>query len=103
MNKSELIAQVAESAGITQREAQKAVDAIIQDVTKALKTGHAVSLTGFGTFTVRKRAARRGRNPRTGEAISIKKGKALVFKPGRTLIQSVDPGTDDPGPSIEIE
>ena len=103
MNKSELIAQLAKSAGITQKEAQKAVDAIIQAVIKALKTGHEVSLTGFGTFTVRRRAARSGRNPRTGDAISIRQGKVPAFTPGRALRLSVDPGTDDPGPSVEIE
>ena len=72
MNKGELIESVAASAGMSRADATKAVDAVLESVTKTLAGGGGVSLVGFGTFSVKARAARMGRNPRTGEAIQIK-------------------------------
>lgn len=85
MNKNDLINCVAESAGLTKADASRAVDAFTEQVKKALKKDDTVSLVGFGTFTVRKRAARMGRNPRTNEAIKIKASKVPAFKPGKAL------------------
>ena len=72
MNKAELIDAVAEDAEIKKSEAARALDSAIENITNALKGGDSVTLVGFGTFTVRRREARMGRNPRTGEAIQIK-------------------------------
>ena len=72
MNKAELIDAVADSADLSKASAGRALDAAIEAITKALKKGDTVTLVGFGTFSVRKRAARTGRNPRTGEEIKIK-------------------------------
>ena len=85
MNKAELISQIAEDAGITKTQANSALDSFIEAVTKSLKKGDKVTLVGFGTFVVSKRAARNGRNPRTGEAIKIKARKVARFKPGKEL------------------
>jgi len=71
MNKTELIDAVAEAADLTKAESSRAVDAVVASITKALKDGDAVTLVGFGTFQVRDRAARTGRNPKTGESIKI--------------------------------
>jgi DNA-binding protein HU-beta len=90
MNKSDLIDNVAEAADISKVAAGKAVDAFVNAITKALKKNDEVTLIGFGTFSVRKRAARTGRNPRTGETITIKAAKIPVFKPGKTLKDAVD-------------
>jgi DNA-binding protein HU-beta len=83
MNKSELIDSVAENAGISKADAQRALDATIESITKALKKGDTVSLVGFGTFSVKQRAARTGRNPATGETIKIKASKTPSFKAGK--------------------
>ena len=80
MNKSDLIEAVAASADLSKADAGKAVDAIVESISKALKKGDKVSLVGFGTFSVRQRAARTGRNPKTGETIKIKAGKTPGFK-----------------------
>jgi len=80
MNKAELIAQLAEDAGITKVQANAALDSFVDTVTKTLKKGDKVTLVGFGTFSVSKRAARTGRNPQTGEAIKIKAKKVARFK-----------------------
>lgn len=85
MNKTELIDAVAESADLTKAESQRAVDAVIAAVTKALKGGDAVTLVGFGTFQVRDRAARTGRNPKTGESMKIKASKTVRFVPSSAL------------------
>lgn len=90
MNKSELIEAVAKSADISKAEAGRAVDAFVDATTKALKKGDQVSLVGFGTFSVRARAAREGRNPRTGETIHIPASKAPAFKAGKALKDAVN-------------
>ena len=85
MNKTELIDHIAGSADISKAAATRALDSIIGAVTTTLKKNGTVTLVGFGTFSVGKRAARTGRNPRTGEAIKIKAAKVPKFKPGKTL------------------
>ena len=90
MNKGDLIDTVSDDAGISKAEASRAVDSVITAITKALKTGKQVSLVGFGTFAVKKRAARTGRNPRTGEAIQIKASKVPGFKAGKALKEAVN-------------
>jgi len=85
MNKAELINAIADSADLSKASAGNALDAAIESITKALKKGDSVTLVGFGTFSVRKRAARMGRNPRTGEAIQIKASKVPGFKAGKAL------------------
>ncbi len=90
MNKSDLITGIADSCGLTKADAARAVDAFTEQVKKALKQGDAVSLVGFGTFTVRKRAARMGRNPRTNESIKIKASKVPAFKAGKAFKDAVN-------------
>lgn len=85
MNKAELIAKLAEDAGITKTQANAALDSFIEAVTKSLKSGDKVTLVGFGTFSVSKRQARNGRNPQTGEVIKIKAKKVARFKAGKDL------------------
>lgn len=85
MNKAEFVGAVADTAELTKVDAAKAVDAMVEVITKALKKGDTVSLVGFGTFAVRKRAARTGRNPRTNEEIKIKASKNPAFKAGKAL------------------
>ncbi len=85
MNKAELVAQLAEDAGVTKTQANAALDSFVDTVTKALKKGDKVTLVGFGTFSVSKRAARTGRNPQTGETIKIKAKKVARFKAGKEL------------------
>ena len=85
MNKSDLIDAVAAEADISKAAAGKALDAVTQAITAALKQGDAVTLVGFGTFAVIERAERVGRNPKTGEAITIAAAKAPKFKPGKAL------------------
>ena len=85
MNKAELIAAVAAKTGATKKSAEEAVNAFIDVVTEALKKGDKVQLVGFGSFEVRKRAARKGRNPQTKEEIKIPASKAPVFKAGKAL------------------
>ncbi len=90
MNKTDLIEAVAEAADISKAQATRAVDSIVDNITDALKKDDQVTLVGFGTFTVRKRAARSGRNPRTGETIRIKASKVPSFKPGKALKDAVN-------------
>jgi DNA-binding protein HU-beta len=90
MNKAELIDAVADTAGLSKSDASRAVDAAFDAVTKALKRGDKVALVGFGTFSVRKRAARMGRNPKTGAAIKIPAGKTPGFKAGKALKDAVN-------------
>ncbi len=85
MNKAELIDAIADSADLSKASAGRALDAALDTITKALKRGDSVTLVGFGTFSVRKRAARTGRNPRTGEMIKIKASKVPGFKSGKAL------------------
>ncbi|HEX6834471.1 MAG TPA: HU family DNA-binding protein [Rudaea sp.] len=85
MNKAEFVSAVSDTAGLTKVEGAKAVEAFIDVVKKALKKGDSVALVGFGTFVVRKRAARTGRNPRTGQQIKIKASKNPSFKAGKAL------------------
>lgn len=85
MNKSELIDHIASQADISKAAATRALEAFIGGVKNSLKKGNSVSLVGFGTFTVTKRAARSGRNPRTGAAIKIKAAKVPKFRPGKAL------------------
>ena len=90
MNKTELIDAVADEAEVSKAEAGRAVDAVISSITKALKKGDSVTLVGFGTFQVRKRAARTGRNPKTGDTINIKASKNPAFKAGKALKDAVN-------------
>jgi DNA-binding protein HU-beta len=85
VNKSELIDHVAKQADISKAAAGRALDATISAVKASLKKGQSVTLVGFGTFAVGKRAARTGRNPRTGAAIKIKAAKVPKFRPGKAL------------------
>jgi DNA-binding protein HU-beta len=85
MNKAELIAKIAEDAGITKTQSNTALDSFVEAVTKTLKGGGKVTLVGFGTFSVSKRAARNGRNPQTGAVIKIKAKKVAKFKAGKEL------------------
>jgi len=90
MNKSDLINAIAEESGLTKADAGRALDATISSVANALKAGDSISLIGFGTFSVKERSARTGRNPQTGEAIQIKASKIPSFKAGKTLKDSVN-------------
>lgn len=90
MNKTELVASVAESCGMSKAEADKAVNAVIGAITNTLAAGDQVVLTGFGTFQVNSRAARTGRNPSTGQAIEIAASKAPAFKAGKSLKDAVN-------------
>lgn len=90
MNKSELIKQVAIQSELTKPQASLAVDAVLESIQHALQNGEHVQLLGFGTFEVRKRAAREGRNPHTGEALTIPAGKTPAFKAGKALKEAVN-------------
>lgn len=90
MNKSEFCAAVADSAELTKADAGRAVDAMVEVVKDALKKGDTVTLVGFGTFSVRARAAREGRNPQTGAALKIKASKSPAFKSGKALKDAVN-------------
>ena len=90
MNKSELVASVAEAAELTKKDAEKAVNAVFASVQKALVENDKVQIIGFGTFEVRTRAARKGRNPQTGETIEIPASKNPVFKAGKALKEAVN-------------
>ena len=85
MNKSELLDHVASSAGLSKADASKALDAVVDAIGSALSQGDGISLVGFGTFSVSERAARSGRNPRTGETIQIAASKQVRFKAGKGL------------------
>ncbi len=90
MNKNELISSVANETGLTKTDSAKAVDAFVAAVTNALKKGDEVRLVGFGTFSVAKRAATTGRNPRTGAEIKIAARKQAKFKAGKALQEAVN-------------
>jgi DNA-binding protein HU-beta len=89
MNKTDLINAVSESTELSKKDATKAVDAVFDSVMNALKDGDKVQLIGFGNFEVRERAARKGRNPQTGEEIEIPASKVPAFKPGKALKDAV--------------
>ena len=90
MNKAEFIGAVAAASELTKADAENAVNGMIEVIKKALKKGDTVSLVGFGTFDVKKRKARTGRNPRTGETIKIKASKNPSFKAGKALKDAVN-------------
>lgn len=90
MNKSELIDYVADASGLSKADAGRAVEAVVSGVTSALKQGDTVAVVGFGTFQVRARAARTGRNPKTKETIQIPASKNPVFKAGKALKDAVN-------------
>lgn len=90
MNKTDLVNAVAEKAELTKKDAEKAVNAVFASIEEALARGEKVQLVGFGTFEVRDRAERTGRNPKTGEEILIPASKVPAFKPGKALKEAVD-------------
>ena len=89
MNRTDLINRISENASMTKKEAGAALDATIKAITDALASGEDVTLIGFGTFTVKERAAREGRNPATGETITIAASKVPAFKAGKALKDAV--------------
>lgn len=90
MNKSEFVAALGDASELSKTDAARALDGMIAVLKKALKKGDTVSIAGFGTFAVRKRAARVGRNPRTGESIKIKASKSPSFKAGKAMKDAVN-------------
>ena len=90
MNKAELVAAVAEKTNSTKKDAEASINAFLETVGDALKNDEKVQLIGFGTFETRERAARSGKNPRTGEAVKIKASKVPAFKAGAALKQAVN-------------
>lgn len=90
MNKTDLIGEVAARANITKRDAEKVFNAFLDTVEEALKAGDKIQLVGFGTFEVRTRQARKGRNPQTGAEIDIPAAKVPAFKPGKALKDAVE-------------
>lgn len=90
MNKGELINAVADGAGLDKASAEKAVDAVVDSISSALSGGDKVAVPGFGTFEVRERAARTGRNPQTGESMDIAASKSAAFKPAAALKKRVN-------------
>ena len=89
MNKSELVEHIARQADLSKASASRALSAVVSGIKTSLKKGQSVSLVGFGTFRVSKRAARVGRNPQTGAALKIKAAKVPKFRPGKALKDSV--------------
>ena len=90
MNKAELVAAIAEKAGVSQKDTASVIKAFTETVTSELKKGEKVQLVGFGTFEVSKRAARSGRNPQTGASMEIKASKAPKFKAGKALKDAIN-------------
>ena len=90
MNKSELIDAIAEEADISKASAARALDAVLSGISRSLQDGEPVILVGFGTFTVRERSARTGRNPQTGETIQISASRAPAFKAGKALKEALN-------------
>jgi DNA-binding protein HU-beta len=91
MNKSQLIEAVASDSGLSKADSSRAIESLLDTVSRTLKKGDEVIITGFGKFSVVKRAARQGVNPRTGERVKIKASKAPKFSAGATLKQAVNP------------
>ncbi|HKM38950.1 MAG TPA: HU family DNA-binding protein [bacterium] len=90
MNKTELVGAVAEKAGLTKKDADRVVNSLFEVITETLASGEKVQIIGFGTFEVRHRAARKGRNPQTGEEIDIAASRLPAFKAGKALRRAVD-------------
>ena len=90
MPKTDLIAQVAEQTSLTKKDSAAAIDAVLASISAALAQGDGLSLTGFGSFAVSERAAKEGRNPKTGEKMAIAASKSVKFKPGKALKDSVN-------------
>lgn len=90
MNKAELIAEVAEKTGLSKKDSERAVNAMLQTISETIETGEKVQLVGFGVFDVKTREARLGRNPKTKEEIQIPASRVPVFKAGKALKDSVD-------------
>jgi DNA-binding protein HU-beta len=90
MNKSELITAIAEHANLTKADAGRALDGLTKTIEATLKTGDSITLVGFGTFAVKDRVERTGRNPQTGQEITIAAAKVPAFKPGKTLKDAVN-------------
>ncbi len=90
MNKTELVDAVADASELSKADAARAVDAVVSVITGAMKKGDTVTLVGFGTFQVRARAARTGRNPKTGDSITIKASNNPAFKAGKALKDAVN-------------
>ena len=90
MNKADLVDAVAEAADVPKATAQRCVDAVFENISKGLKAGDTINLVGFGTFSIKDRAARTGRNPRTGEEIQIAASRVPGFKPGKGLKDAVN-------------
>lgn len=89
MNKTELIHQVTEQVHLSKKDVTEVIDTVLQTITEALRNGETIQLVGFGSFEVRSRAARKGRNPKTGEVIQIEASKVPAFKPGKLLKEGV--------------
>ena len=89
MTKADLVSRIAGDGGITKAQAEKAVDGFVVAISDALSKGEKVTLVGFGTFSVGARSAREGRNPRTGDKITIPASKVVKFKPGKSLSEKV--------------
>lgn len=89
MTKADLVGAVAAKAGMTKKASEKALNAMIESIQDALKSGERVALVGFGTFAVANRAARQGRNPRSGKSIKIPARKVPVFRPGKELKDAI--------------
>ncbi len=92
MNKAEMIAAVAERAGITKKDAESALDSFIEHTKRSLKRGEDVRIHGLGTFRVKERAARKGRNPKTGEEVDIPASKKIAFSAAKELKEAVQEG-----------
>ncbi len=90
MNKAELSSAIVAKTGMTKKDAEKAVNAVVEVISDSLKAGEKVQIVGFGSFEVKERPARTARNPRTGEEIKIDASKAPVFKPGKALKDTVN-------------
>lgn len=90
MTKSDLVELIAKKAGLTKKDSAKVIEVVVDGVTHALSKGDSVQLVGFGTFSVRKREARKGRNPQTGAEIKIAARKVPVFKAGKALKEAVE-------------
>lgn len=102
MNRKELIEALSKKTGSTKADADKTITALTEIIAATLKQGGNVALVGFGTFEVRERAARVGRNPATGAALKIMASKSPAFKAGAKFRNMVAEGTDDPGPSSKL-
>ena len=92
MNRSELISAVSNRTGLSRRESESVLSAFVYEIASGVRSGEDIRITGFGTFKLRQRKARQGRNPRTGEAVRIKASKGIAFTPGATLKADLNSG-----------